>query len=69
MPRTSRSSASQLALGHEVGPLTVERVEFVGARVGSDLRRAALASLGVASLLILDLHRLPLQLALRARAP
>jgi preprotein translocase SecF subunit len=42
-----------LALGHEVGPVTVERVEFVGARVGSDLRQAALASLGVASLLIL----------------
>ncbi|HEY8154536.1 MAG TPA: protein translocase subunit SecF [Myxococcota bacterium] len=41
------------ALTNAVGPLQVERVEFVGARVGSDLRRAAFYSLGIASLLIL----------------
>jgi preprotein translocase subunit SecF len=43
----------RLALGQAVGGVEVERVEFVGARVGSDLRRGALTSLGVASLLIL----------------
>jgi preprotein translocase subunit SecF len=41
------------ALGNAIGPLEIQRVEFVGPRVGSDLRRAALYSLGVASLLIL----------------
>jgi preprotein translocase subunit SecF len=41
------------ALSNEIAPATIERVEFVGARVGSDLRRAALLSLLVASLLIL----------------
>ena len=41
------------ALKNSVGPLEIQRVEFVGARVGSDLRRAAVYSLGVASLLIL----------------
>lgn len=43
----------EFALGNQIGPLEVERVEFVGARVGSDLRRAAVYSLSVASLLIL----------------
>jgi preprotein translocase subunit SecF len=42
-----------LALTHAVGPLEIQRVEFVGARVGSELRRAAIYSLGIASLLIL----------------
>jgi preprotein translocase subunit SecF len=41
------------ALANAIGPLEIERIEFVGPRVGSDLRRAALYSLGVASLLIL----------------
>ncbi len=43
----------KLALANQLGPLEVERVEFVGPRVGSDLRRAAIYSLGIASLLIL----------------
>jgi preprotein translocase SecF subunit len=43
----------ELALSNSIAPLQVERVEFVGARVGSDLRRAAVYSLSIASLLIL----------------
>lgn len=43
----------ELAMSNAIGPLEVERVEFVGARVGGELRRAALYSLGIASLLIL----------------
>ena len=43
----------KLALANSIGALEVQRVEFVGARVGSDLRRAALYSLGLSSLLIL----------------
>jgi preprotein translocase SecF subunit len=43
----------KLALKNRIGPLEIQRVEFVGARVGSDLRRAALYSIAVASLLIL----------------
>ncbi len=43
----------ELALGNAIGPIEVQRVEFVGARVGGELRRAALSSLGIASLLIL----------------
>jgi len=41
------------ALGNEIGPLEVERVEFVGPRVGSELRADGLNSLLVACLLIL----------------
>jgi preprotein translocase subunit SecF len=41
------------ALANAVGPLDVERVEFVGPRVGSELRRDGLYALGIACLLIL----------------
>jgi preprotein translocase subunit SecF len=41
------------ALVNAVGPLDVERVEFVGPRVGSELRRDGLYALGIACLLIL----------------
>ncbi len=41
------------ALANAVGPLDVERVEFVGPRVGSELRRDGLSALGIACLLIL----------------
>ena len=41
------------ALGNSVGPLVVDRVEFVGPRVGSELRRDGIYSLLIASLLIL----------------
>ena len=37
----------------QVGGVEVERVEFVGPKVGKDLRRAGLVSLAVASLLLL----------------
>ena len=41
------------ALVNAVGPLDVDRVEFVGPRVGSELRRDGLYALGIACLLIL----------------
>ena len=41
------------ALGNEIGPLVVQRVEFVGPRVGSELRSDGLMSLAVACVLIL----------------
>jgi len=41
------------ALGNSIGALTVQRVEFVGPRVGEELRSSAIRSLGVATLLIL----------------
>jgi preprotein translocase subunit SecF len=41
------------ALGNEIGPLEVQRVEFVGPRVGSELRSDGLRSLLVAGVLIL----------------
>ena len=41
------------ALGNEIGPLEVQRVEFVGPRVGSELRSDGLKSLLVACILIL----------------
>jgi len=40
-------------LGNEIGPLEVQRVEFVGPRVGSELRSNGLKSLLVACILIL----------------
>ena len=41
------------ALGNEIGPLEIQRVEFVGPRVGSELRSDGLKSLAVACVLIL----------------
>ena len=41
------------ALANAVGPLDVQRVEFVGPRVGSELRRDGVYALGIACLLIL----------------
>jgi preprotein translocase subunit SecF len=43
----------ELALRNGVGPLDVERVEYVGPRVGAELRRDGLYAIGIASLLIL----------------
>ncbi len=43
----------EAALEQEIGPLTRERVEFVGPKVGAELRRAGLQALGLACLLIL----------------
>jgi preprotein translocase subunit SecF len=41
------------ALRQAVGPVEVERVEFVGPKVGADLRRDGLKAIGIACLLIL----------------
>lgn len=41
------------ALESEIGPVELERVEFVGPKVGAELRRAGLQALGLACLLIL----------------
>ena len=41
------------ALENSVGPLVVDRVEFVGPRVGSELRRDGISSLLIACVLIL----------------
>ncbi|HEX5064760.1 MAG TPA: protein translocase subunit SecF [Myxococcota bacterium] len=43
----------QSAFSNKIGGVTVERVEFVGPRVGEDLRRDGMLSIGVACLLIL----------------
>jgi preprotein translocase subunit SecF len=42
-----------LALGNEIGPLEVERVEYVGPRVGGELRRDGLFAILIACLMIL----------------
>jgi preprotein translocase subunit SecF len=41
------------AFSAQLGSVEVERVEFVGPKVGKDLRRAGIVSLGIASLLLL----------------
>jgi preprotein translocase subunit SecF len=41
------------AMAQELGPVEVERVGFVGPKVGEELRRDGLLSIGVASLLLL----------------
>ncbi|MDJ0851231.1 MAG: protein translocase subunit SecF [Myxococcota bacterium] len=43
----------ELALARAVGPLRVDRVEFVGPRVGEELRRDGISSLTIACVLIL----------------
>jgi preprotein translocase subunit SecF len=43
----------EMALTRAIGPLEVERVEFVGPRVGEELREDGIASLSIACLLIL----------------
>ncbi len=43
----------QQALAQQVGPVDVERADFVGPRVGAELRRDGLLAIGVACLLIL----------------
>jgi preprotein translocase subunit SecF len=41
------------AFGEQIGPAEVQRVDFVGPKVGADLRRDGLVSLAVASVLLL----------------
>ena len=42
-----------MAMRHAIGAMEIERVEFVGPKVGDDLRRDGLLSIGIACLLIL----------------
>jgi preprotein translocase subunit SecF len=42
-----------LAMGNTLGGLDIQRVEFVGPRVGSELRRDGITAIGVACLMIL----------------
>ncbi len=42
-----------LAMGNEIGEVEVQRVEFVGPRVGGELRRDGITALGIACVLIL----------------
>lgn len=51
--RTDRIIQLEAALAEQVGPLAVTRVEFVGPKVGAELRNDGLAALGIACLLIL----------------
>ena len=51
--KTDRILALEAALEQQIGPLQVERVEFVGPKVGAELRRDGLAAIGIACLLIL----------------
>jgi preprotein translocase subunit SecF len=51
--RTDRIIQLESALAERVGPLEVTRVEFVGPKVGAELRNDGLAALGIACLLIL----------------
>jgi len=41
------------ALANAIGPVEVERVEYVGPRVGAELRRDGVFAIGIASLLVL----------------
>jgi len=50
---TDRILALEQALAERVGPLALERVEFVGPKVGAELRRDGLMALAIASVLIL----------------
>jgi preprotein translocase subunit SecF len=51
--KTDRIIQLESALAEQVGPLEVTRVEFVGPKVGAELRNDGLAALGIACLLIL----------------
>jgi preprotein translocase subunit SecF len=51
--RTDRIVQLEEALAERVGPLEVLRVDFVGPKVGAELREDGLAALGIACLLIL----------------
>ena len=50
---TDRIIRLQQELAQKIGPLEVERVEFVGPQVGEELRDDGLAAIGIAWLLIL----------------
>jgi preprotein translocase subunit SecF len=48
-----RADRIRVILGDEVGAVSLERIEFVGPRVGAELRRAGASSLLIAGLMIL----------------
>ena len=50
---TDRVVALEAELERRIGPLSLERVEFVGPKVGEELRRDGLAAIAIACLLIL----------------
>ena len=50
---TDRIIRLQQELAHQIGPLEVVRVEFVGPKVGEELRDDGLAAIGIACLLVL----------------
>jgi len=51
--KNDRIMALEAALDREIGSVEVERVEFVGPKVGAELRENGLRSIGIACLLIL----------------
>lgn len=51
--KTDRIIQLEAALAERVGPLEVSRVEFVGPKVGAELRNDGLKAIGIACLLIL----------------
>ncbi len=51
--RTDRIIQLETALSERVGPLEISRVDFVGPKVGAELREDGLSALGIACLLIL----------------
>ncbi len=51
--KTDRIAALQKALETEIGPIEVQRTEYVGPKVGAELRNDGLQALGLACILIL----------------
>jgi preprotein translocase subunit SecF len=51
--KTDRVMALESTLEQKIGPLEIERVEFVGPKVGAELREDGLKAIGIACLLIL----------------
>jgi preprotein translocase subunit SecF len=52
-PETDLILKLENALREQVGPMEVERVEFVGPKVGEDLRRNGLNAIGISCLLLM----------------
>jgi preprotein translocase subunit SecF len=52
-PETDLILRLEAALRDQVGPMDVQRVEFVGPKVGEDLRRDGLSAIGISCLLLM----------------
>lgn len=52
-PETDLILKLEAALREQVGPMDVQRVEFVGPKVGEDLRRDGLQAIGISCLLLM----------------